>query len=130
MPGTPTGQKDFFEPYYGNFKKDDIEWLRRHASNLRRTLVFKNGLWPSGLLLFCLGYCRTSKHDVGGVFEAIKQNFSKFNDTDLYATVKDINEFRNRYIAHQEEELTDTKIAKEGLAKWVNGLFRIYFAHQ
>ncbi len=129
MPGTPTGQKDFFEPYYGNFKKDDIEWLRRHASNLRRTLVFKNGLWPSGLLLFCLGYCRTSKHDAGGVFEAIKQNFSKFNDTDLYDTVKYITDFRNTYIAHQEKELYDITVAREGLFKWVQGLYKIYFAH-
>ena len=71
-----------------------------------------------------------SKHDVvGGVFEAIRKSFSKFNDTDLHVTVRDINDIRNKYIAHQEKELTDIKTAKEGLTKWVNGLFKIYFAH-
>ena len=38
-------------------------------------------------------------------------------------------EFRNNDIAHQEKELTDISTAKEGLAKWVVGLYKIYFAH-
>lgn len=129
MPSTPAEQKAFFEPYYGTLKKSDIDWLNRHASNLRRTLIFKNGLWPSGLLLFCLDYCRMSKLEVGGVFEAIKKSFTKFNETDLLDTVKTITDFRNNYIAHQEKELTDITIAKEGLMKWIIGLYKIYFAH-
>jgi len=130
MPSTPAEQKAFFEPYYGTLKKGDIDWLNRHASNLRRTLVFKNGLWPSGLLLFCLDYSKISKYEVGGVFEAIKKNFAKFSDTDLCEAVRAITDFRNNYIAHQEKELTDINTAKEGLAKWINGLYQIYFAHQ
>ncbi len=129
MPGTPTGQKDFFEPYYGKLKKTDIDWLNRHASNLRRTLVFKNGLWPSGLLLFCLDYCKNSKHDVDGVFKAIKQSFSKFNNSDLYDSVQQITNFRNSYIAHQEKELTDINTVREGLISWITGIYKIYFAH-
>lgn len=39
-------------------------------------------------------------------------------------------EFRNNYIAHQEKELTDISIAKEGLAKWVVGLYKIYSVHR
>lgn len=100
MPGSPVEQKDFFEPYYGSLKKGDVEWLKKYANNLKRTLIFKNGLWPSGLLLFCLEYNRTSKYNVGGVFEAIKQSFSKFNETDLYDTVKAMTDFRNTYVAH------------------------------
>ena len=130
MPSTPKDQKDFFEPYYGSLKKGDIEWHKRHASNLRRTLVFKNGLWPLGLLQFCLDYCKMSKHNVGGVFEAIRQSFSKFNDTDLYDTIKKVSEIRNKYVAHQEKELTDIKVAKDGLATWITGLSKIYFVHQ
>ncbi|MEW6110022.1 MAG: DEAD/DEAH box helicase family protein [Nitrospirota bacterium] len=129
MPGAPTEQKDFFEPYYGTLKKGDIEWLTKYAKNLKRTLIFKNGLWPSGLLLFCLEYSRTSKYDVGGVFGAVKQSFSKFNETDLYDTVKAMTDFRNSYVAHQDKELTDIKTAREGLALWVQGLYKVYFAH-
>jgi type III restriction enzyme len=129
MPSTPAEQKAFFEPYYGTLKKGDIEWLNRHASNLRRTLVFKNGLWPSGLLLFCLDYCQMAKYEVGGVFEAIKKNFAKFNETGLFDTVEAITDFRNNYIAHQEKELTDINIAREGLIAWVMGIYKIYFTH-
>jgi type III restriction enzyme len=129
MPSTPAEQKAFFEPYYGTLKKGDIEWLNRHASNLRRTLVFKNGLWPSGLLLFCLDYCRMSKYELGGVFEAIRKSFAKFNGTDLFDTVKAITDFRNNYIAHQEKELTDMNVTREGLIAWVMGIYKIYFTH-
>ena len=129
MPSRPAEQKAFFEPYYGTLKKSAIEWLNRHASNLRRTLVFKNGLWPSGLLLFCLDYCRMSKYELGGVFEAIRKSFAKFNGTDLFDTVKAITDFRNNYIAHQEKELIDINIAREGLIAWVMGIYKIYFTH-
>lgn len=129
MPSIPAEQKAFFEPYYGTLKKGDIDWLNRHASNLRRTLVFKNGLWPSGLLLFCLDYCKTSRYEVGGVFEAVKKSFAKFNETDLYDTVKAITDLRNNYIAHQEKELTDINIAREGLIAWVMGIYKIYYTH-
>ena len=129
MPSTQAEQKAFFEPYYGTLKKGDIDWLNRHASNLRRTLVFKNGLWPSGLLLFCLDYSKMSKYEVGGIFEAIKKSFAKFSDTDLCETVKAITDFRNNFIAHQEKELTDINIAREGLIAWVMGIYKIYFTH-
>lgn len=129
MPGAPVEHKDFFEPYYGTLKKGDIDWLKKYANNLKRTLVFKNGLWPSGLLLFCLEYSRTSKYNVGGVFDAIKQSFSKFNETNLYDTVKAMTDFRNTYVAHQDKELTDINTAREGLAHWVQGLYKVYFAH-
>ncbi len=131
LPITPAEQKDFFDPYYGSLKKKDIEWLNRHSSNLKRTLVFKNGLWPLGLLRFCLDFPGMSKYkDVGGVFSAIRESFTKFTKTDLFDTVKSIADFRNNYIAHQEKELSDISTAKEGLAKWIVGLYKIYFAHR
>src|SRR4030066_68295 len=110
MPSTQAEQKAFFEPYYGTLKKGDTDWLNRHASNLRRTLVFKNGLWPSGLLLFCLDYSKMSKYEVGGVFEAIKKSFAEFSNTDLCEAVRAITDFRNTYIAHQEKELYDINV--------------------
>lgn len=129
MPGTPVEQKAFFEPYYGALKKGDIDWLNRHAGNLRRTLVFKNGLWPLGLLLFCLDYSKGAKYEVSGVFEAIKKSFEKIDNSDLYVTVKAITDLRNSYIAHQEKELTDINLARKGLIAWVIGIYKIYFAH-
>jgi hypothetical protein len=42
--------------------------------------------------------------------------------TDLFKTVKSIADFRNNFIEHQEKELSDISIAREGLAEWVVGL--------
>src|SRR3990167_2040063 len=128
MPGAPTEQKDFFEPYYEGLNKGTIDWLRMNAKNLEKTLVFKNGLMPIGLLKFCLEYCQ-GDYNIGGVFEAVKQYFSKIRSEELYDIVKSIYDFRNTYIAHQDKELTDIKIAKEGLAHWVQGLYKIYMSH-
>jgi len=128
LPAAPAEQKNFFAPYYEGLNKGTIDWLRMNAKNLEKTLVFKNGLMPIGLLKFCLEYCQ-GDYNIGGVFEAVKQYFSKINESDLYDIVKSIYDFRNTYIAHQDKELTDIKTTKEGLAHWVQGLCKIYFAH-
>jgi len=80
-------------------------------------------------IIFCLDYCRMAKYEVGGVFEAIKKSFATFNETDLFDTVQAITDFRNNYIAHQEKELTDINIAREGLIAWIMGIYKIYFTH-
>ncbi|MBI5057730.1 MAG: DEAD/DEAH box helicase family protein [Nitrospirae bacterium] len=128
LPAIPAEQKNFFAPYYGSLNKGTTDWLRANARNLEKTLVFKNGLMPIGLLKFCLEYSQ-GDYDIGGVFDAAKQSFFRFGKEGLYGTVKDIYDFRNTYIAHQEKELTDIDTAREGLMKWIRGLYQIYFAH-
>jgi type III restriction enzyme len=116
-------------PYYEGLNKGTIDWLRVNARNLEKTLVFKNGLMPIGLLKFCLEYSQ-GDYNIGGVFNAVKQSFSRFKTKEnLYNAVKEIYDFRNTYIAHQEKELSDIEIAREGLIKWISGLYQIYFAH-
>jgi len=128
LPAAPAEQKNFFEPYYAGLNKGTADWLRMNAKNLEKTLVFKNGLMPIGLLKFCLEYSQ-GDYKIGGIFESVKNCFSKFNDSGLDDAVKDIYDFRNSYIAHQDKELTDIRIAKDGLTHWVHGLCKIYFAH-
>ncbi|RJQ43842.1 MAG: restriction endonuclease subunit R [Nitrospiraceae bacterium] len=128
LPAIPAEQKNFFAPYYGSLNKGTTDWLRANARNLEKTLVFKNGLMPIGLLKFCLEYSQ-GDYDIGGVFDAAKQSFFRFGKEGLYGTVKEIYDFRNTYIAHQEKELTDIDTAREGLMKWIRGLYQIYFAH-
>ncbi|MBI5676339.1 MAG: DEAD/DEAH box helicase family protein [Nitrospirae bacterium] len=128
IPAVPADQKNFFAPYYGNLNKGTIDWLKLNARNLEKTLVFKNGLMPIGLLKFCLEYSQ-GDYKIGGVFDAVKQSFSRFGNDGLYGTVKEIYDFRNTYIAHQEKELNDIEIAREGLIKWIEGMYQIYFSH-
>jgi type III restriction enzyme len=128
IPSVPAEQKYFFTPYYEGLNKGTIDWLKMNEKNLEKTLIFKNGLMPIGLLKFCLEYSQ-SDYTIGGIFEVIRQCFSRLNEADLYDTVKSIYDFRNTYIAHQDKELTDIKTTKEGLAHWVQGLYKIYMSH-
>lgn len=129
IPKTAQEQNAFFDPYYKNLHEKDQQWLKRHASNLRRTLIDRNGLWPSGLLQFCLDYALNSKEDVGGVFEAVKKSFISHARGNLLNTVAKITDFRNKYVAHQESELTDVKISSDGLKMWIVGLVKLYQSH-
>lgn len=128
IPSVPAEQKIFFAPYYEGLNKGTTDWLKMNAKNLEKTLIFKNGLMPIGLLKFCLEYSQ-GDYNIGGVFEAVKKRFSKFNESDLYDTVKNIYDFRNSYIAHQEKELTDINLARKGLITWILGICKIYFMH-
>ncbi len=129
VPKTTQDQKSFFDPYYKNLHERDQLWLKRHGSNLKRTLIDRNGLWPSGLLQFCLEYALNRKYEVGGVFEAVIEAFLEYVKQGLLQTISQITDFRNKYVAHQEMELTDPTIASDGLKMWVNGLLKLYIAH-
>lgn len=37
-----------------------------------------------------------------------------------------VKEFRNTYIAHQEQELKDKEKARKALIEWIKGLLQIY----
>ena len=47
----------------------------------------------------------------------------KRSNTDGHNAVKD---FRNKYIAHAEEELTDKELAKKQLGLWLEVLARMH----
>jgi type III restriction enzyme len=40
----------------------------------------------------------------------------------MLGKITDINDFRNTYVAHQEKELTDGKLAEKNLRKWIDVL--------
>ncbi|MCL6615448.1 MAG: restriction endonuclease subunit R, partial [Firmicutes bacterium] len=105
LPAAPHDQQDFFEPYLGDLPKGQAKMLAEIAKNLRRTLVYRNGLFPLGLLAFCLEHARDEQMAVGGVFAAIRKSFADLSKGDFTAKLNAVKEFRNKYIAHAEEEL-------------------------
>jgi type III restriction enzyme len=127
VPTDPQQQKIFFEPLYDGVNKNDVQYHQRHAANLRRTLIHKNGLMPLGLLEFCLKYCRQS-HEVAGVFDAVRTEFSPLAKGHLLERVEAIYEFRNSHVAHVNVELTDREVAERGLRQWVEGLVALHHA--
>lgn len=122
VPVTEQEQKAWANPYFSGIDKRDMPRYQQIAQNLKRTLIFNNGFSPLGLLRSCLDYALNDTTRIGGVFDAVRGKFKVAGGRDLLANVAEINEFRNTHVAHQESELTDTKLAKNNLQKWIKGL--------
>jgi len=73
IPSSPVEQAGYFDPYYGNLPKKDVNWLRSQANNLKRTLIYRNGVMPLGLLSFCLSYGCQDDHPIGGIFTSVRE---------------------------------------------------------
>jgi type III restriction enzyme len=90
------------------------------AANLKRTLVFGNGLSPVGLLRSCLEYAAYESDLSGGIFAAIREEFAGGLSERLLEAVSRVNDLRNHYIAHQEKELGDHTFAEAELRHWIS----------
>lgn len=93
---------------------------------------------PLGLLAFCLDYAKQGeavgamarpRPELGGVFRAVREQFAPRKNSSLAATLNHIKDFRNEWIAHAKQELTDATLVKRELKIWIGGLEQIYRAH-
>jgi type III restriction enzyme len=125
MPATVDDQKAWFSPYLGGVDRKSEDYYRKLAQNLKRTLVFNNGLSLIGLLRSCLDYALNDTTKIGGVFEALQTQLRFQGGRKFLETVTRINDFRNTYIAHQEQELTDKNLAEQELKIWIEALHMI-----
>lgn len=128
VPATAVEQDNFFFPQLGNLPAKIKGHLGKNGSNLRKTLIQRNGLWPMGLLAFVLDFGQRGDKGLGGVFDSIKAQFSSSSDSKLYEQVEQMNQFRNEYVAHAEKLLHNSKVAKEGLRFWIEGLYKLTVA--
>ena len=69
-----------------------------------------------------MDYALNDRTRIGGVFQAVRVKFQVAGGRDFLALVQRINDFRNTYVAHQEQELTDRKKAEQELIAWIQGL--------
>jgi type III restriction enzyme len=128
MPPNMQDQRDWFEPHLGGADRRMVPHYEKLARNLKKTLVYKNGVSPLGLLWSCLDYALNDNTKLSGVFDAVKAEFRFSGGRDLLDRVKSMNDFRNTRVAHQEEPLTNSSEAKTALAGWVDGLSRLWQA--
>ncbi|MCX7005422.1 MAG: DEAD/DEAH box helicase family protein [bacterium] len=119
LPSSVPDQKAWFTPY---FDGAEIKKHKDMAQNLKRTLVFNNGISPLGLLRSCLDYALNDQPAFGGVFDALKKRMGQVGAVALLETVTQINDFRNTYVAHQTAELTDAAKTLDELKMWIMGL--------
>ena len=122
LPITVEAQKAWFTPYMGSVDRRDEPNYLKLAQNLKRTLVFNNGLSLIGLLRSCLDYALNDTTKIGGVFEALHSQLRFQGGRKFLETVTRINDFRNTYIAHQEQELTDRNLTEQELKIWIEAL--------
>ncbi len=122
LPASAPEQKAWFDPYLRDVDDKLTPYYRRMALNLKKTLVFNNGLSPLGLLRSCLDYALNDAMKIGGVFEVVRVRFRFSGARNMLDLVGRMNQFRNTYVAHQEQELTNPRAAEKELRDWVEGL--------
>lgn len=122
MPATPSEQKAWFSPYLLFTDSARLNNFDAMGKNLKKTLLYNNGLSPVGLLRTCLDYRLNDPTQMDGVFKAIKDRFEESKSRPLLQLVQRVNDFRNQYVAHQTSELTDAKRALEELKTWIAAL--------
>ncbi len=128
MPNNMVSQKDWFDPYLASIDSKMHRHYQEMGRNLKKTLVFKTGVSPLGLLRNALDYALHDNAKLTGVFEDIKAEFHFPEAKTLLAEAKAINDFRNTRVAHQEKPLTNPAEAKTALIQWVQGLGRLWMA--
>jgi type III restriction enzyme len=122
MPARVPDQKTWFDPYLRDADRRAQPRYEKIAQNLKRTLVFNNGIMPLGLLRDCMECALNDNTRIEGVFQAVKAKFKVAGGRDMLATVNRIYDFRNTCVAHQEKDITDPKEAQQNLVGWINGL--------
>jgi type III restriction enzyme len=123
VPAEAAKQKAWFDVYLpGNLDGGKRRHYESLAQNLKKTLVYSAGVSVLGLARSCLDYALNDSLKLGGVFDAVKTRFKVAGGRELLATVTRVNDFRNSRVAHQEQELTDAKLARRELVVWIEAL--------
>lgn len=119
LPEDADEQSVFFNPDLTAEKKKHQQFLEHQTSLLKRFLVHRSPIMPVGMLRFCLDYSRKTEDAPGGVLVAVREEFSDLAETDLAELLAAVYEFRNTYVAHVKEELTDKDAAEAALQQWI-----------
>ena len=100
LPATVPEQRAWFNPYLQDVDRRTHRHYQQMAQNLKRTLVFNNGLSPLGLLRSRLEYSLNDRTKLQGVFESVNSGFKVQGGRDLLVKVTAVNDFRNRRRPH------------------------------
>lgn len=130
MPANMLDQQTWFEPYLEKVDRRSVTHYQQMAQNLKKTLVYRTGISPLGLLRSCLDYALNDSTKLGGVFEDTKTALRFTGSRAVLESVTSMNDFRNTRVAHQGTPLTDPKESKQALVLWIAGLSRLWQAHQ
>jgi type III restriction enzyme len=128
VPTSALAQRDFFEPDLTHLQRAQAAFLKDKAGLLKKLLVHRSPLMPSGVLLFCLDYAAKPDEAPGGIFTSVRQRFAALAKTDLPNLIRGFYDFRNTYIAHAKADLGDREKAREALGHWISTLRALHLA--
>lgn len=118
-------QRYYFDPYLAELPKPLESEVKKHTINLKKNLVFGAHNNRIGNLIFCLSFGsapRFANYQISGVWNDVVEAFSGSKHQALIPVLNEMNEFRNRYVVHGEEPLTDLALAEHAMRVWVQGL--------
>jgi type III restriction enzyme len=130
VPSAETAQKDYFEPDMAGLKKKQVDFYSERARTLKRLLVHRSPLMPTGLLSFCLDYSANASEPLAGVFTSVRKEFADLNTTGLKTLLDQMYEFRNTFIAHEKQDLGDAMVTKQALKDWIATLQALHAAQR
>lgn len=108
------------------FNASSTRFLAERCRTLKRLLVTRSPIMPTGVLLFCLEYAAKPKPESTGILQAVETRLRDLADTDLGARLKAQYDFRNEYIAHEKREpLRSVEAARGALKTWADVLVRL-----
>ena len=125
LPISKDEQNYYFKPYVDNLPKPLASELMKHTINLKKNLIFGAHNNRIGNLLFCLSFGTSDRFagvQVGGVWEDVPEAFSDPQYQALIPIINEMNDFRNHYIVHGEQVLTDLPLAESSMKVWIQGL--------
>src|SRR5258705_10648182 len=109
VPTAAVEQRDYFEPDVAQLQRTQAAFMKDKAGLLKKLLVHRSPLMPTGVLLFCLDYAAKPNEALAGIFTSVRERFASLAKTDLPGLVKGFYEFRNTYNAHSHALLYATK---------------------
>jgi type III restriction enzyme len=121
VPRSRTAQQDFFNPDMSGLDKSKSKYYSNEVKKLERTLVFRSPISPMGHLKFALEVGRKGDRD-GGIFDALRKAFAPAEYEKLLDLLNPVYTFRNKFVAHQEEEIVGKEIACSQLKSWIETL--------
>jgi type III restriction enzyme len=128
VPPEAAAQKDYFEPDMSKAKQSSITYLNERGTSLKKLLVHRSPIMPTGVLQFCLEYAAKAAEPLPGIYAAVRKQFAGLAATGLPKQVKEVYDFRNTFIAHQKQELTEVARTREALREWILTLVALHDA--
>jgi len=115
----------YFQPDMSDLSPSQENIYAKNGRYLRKNLVYAQNNNRVGVLLFCLEYAGKTQPELGGIWRDVRGCFATKSMQDAYRVLDSMYRFRNRYVAHGDEQLQDGEKADAAMKEWINGLIQL-----